>query len=153
MLITSSPGLNNFIIAFGVLVKRKERFKLYKSLKLKGCVFPNIIHPHAIVEKSVELGEGNVILAGANVGSSVKLGNLNYINNSSIVSHDCILTDNIHISPGAVLGSSVKIEDHVLVGMNTTLYLGISIGESTTILNGLRINSDIDKNIIQREDN
>jgi UDP-perosamine 4-acetyltransferase len=140
----------NFIIAFGVLEKRKKRFKLFLDLKEKGCLFPNIIHPQAIVEKSVLMGSGNVILAGANVGSSVILGNLNYINNNSLISHDCHLMDNIHIAPSAVLASSIHIKSHVLIGMNSTLYYGIKIGESTTILNGLIINSDIDDNIIQK---
>jgi sugar O-acyltransferase (sialic acid O-acetyltransferase NeuD family) len=143
-------SINNFIIAFGVLEKRKKRYELFLRLKEKGCLFPNIIHPHAIVEKSVLMGSGNVILAGANVGSSVILGNLNYINNNSLISHDCHFMDNIHIAPSAVLASSINIKSHVLIGMNTTLYYGIKIGESTTILNGLIINSDIDNNIIQK---
>jgi sugar O-acyltransferase (sialic acid O-acetyltransferase NeuD family) len=146
-------NINSFVIAFGVLERRNKRFELYTSLKELGCNFPNIIHPRAIVEKTVLIGEGNVILAGANIGSCVKLGNLNYINNNSLVSHDCVLSDNIHIAPAAALASSIIIESHVLVGMNTTLYFGIKIGEYSTILNGLTINNNIEKNIIQKFNN
>ena len=146
-------NINHFVIAFGVLEKRNIRFELYTNLKKLGCEFPNIIHPKSIVENSVVLGEGNVILAGANVGSCVKLGNLNYINNSALISHDCVLMDNIHIAPGAVLASSIIIESHVLIGMNTTIYYGLKIGESSTILNGLIINNNVDKNIIQKTNN
>lgn len=142
--------ISNFVIAFGVLEKRKKRYELYLSLKERGCSFPNIIHPKAIVEKSVIMGHGNVILAGANVGSSVILGDLNYINNNSLVSHDCCLLNNIHIAPSAVLASSINIKSHVLVGMNSTLFYGINIGESTTILNGLIINCDIESNTTQK---
>jgi sugar O-acyltransferase (sialic acid O-acetyltransferase NeuD family) len=145
--------ITNFVIAFGVLEKRYKRFELYSALKEIGCKFPNIIHPRAIVEKSVKLGEGNVILAGANIGSSVKLGNLNYINNNSLISHDCTLDNNIHIAPGAVLASSIKVESDVLIGMNTTLFYGITIGASSTILNGLIINNNIQDNIIQKINN
>jgi sugar O-acyltransferase (sialic acid O-acetyltransferase NeuD family) len=145
--------INNFVIAFGVLEKRHKRLELYSDLKEMGCNFPNIIHPRAIVEKSVELGEGNVILAGANIGSSVKLGNLNYINNNSVISHDCKLDNNIHIAPGAVLASSIKVESNVLIGMNTTLFYGITIGASSTILNGLIINNNIQDNSIQKINN
>lgn len=143
-------SINNFIIAFGVLEKRKKRFELFLELKEKGCLFPNVVHPKAIVEKSVNMGSGNVILAGANVGSSVVLGDLNYINNNSLISHDCCLFNNIHIAPSAVLASSIKIKSHVLIGMNCTLYYGINIGESSTILNGLIINCDIESNIVQK---
>jgi sugar O-acyltransferase (sialic acid O-acetyltransferase NeuD family) len=146
-------SINNFIIAFGVLEKRKKRFELFLKLKDKGCLFPNIIHPKAIVEKSVKMGSGNIILAGANVGSSVILGDLNYINNNSLISHDCCFMNNIHIAPSAVLASSIKIESHVLVGMNSTIFYGLKIGESTTILNGLIINSNIHNDVIQKVNN
>jgi sugar O-acyltransferase (sialic acid O-acetyltransferase NeuD family) len=151
LLIESS--IFNFVLAFGVLEKRKKRYDLYLTLKEKGCLFPNIIHSKAIVEKSVIMGEGNVILAGANVGSSVILGDLNYINNNSLISHDCRLLNNIHIAPSAVLASSINVKSHVLIGMNSTLYYGLNIGESTTILNGLIINCDIESNIVQKTNN
>lgn len=141
-------GVNKFVIAFGVISNRKKRFDLYKEMKSYGASFINLIHEKAIVEKSVELGEGNVILAGANVGSSAQLGNLNYINNSSIVSHDCKLKDNIHIAPGAVLASSINIGSNSLIGMNTTLFYGVSIGENVTINNGLILNTDVEDNDI-----
>jgi sugar O-acyltransferase (sialic acid O-acetyltransferase NeuD family) len=143
-------SINHFIIAFGVLEKRIKRYDLFKKLSAKGCHFPNIIHDKAIVETSVKMGVGNVVLAGSNIGSSVIMGDLNYINNNSLISHDCVLKNNIHIAPGAVLASSINIQSHVLVGMNTTLYYGINIGESTTILNGLTINTNLEPNIIKK---
>jgi sugar O-acyltransferase (sialic acid O-acetyltransferase NeuD family) len=146
-------NINNFVLAFGVLSQRNIRYELYLKFKKMGCNFPNIIHPKAVVEESVIMGEGNVILAMANVGSCVKMGNLNYINNNALVSHDCELQDNIHLAPSSVLASSITIESNVLVGMNTTLYYGISIGNGVTILNGLVINNSISKNIIQKINN
>lgn len=143
-------SISNFIIAFGVLNNRQNRYNKFLELKDRGCCFPNIIHPKAVVENSVKMGSGNVVLAGANIGSSVVLGDLNYINNNSLVSHDCTLKNNIHIAPSAVLASSIIIESHVLIGMNSTLYYGINIGENSTILNGLIINSNIENNIIQK---
>lgn len=143
----------NFIIAFGVLTQRNVRYELFLKLKKIGCIFPNIIHPRAIVEDSVVMGEGNVILAMANVGSCVTMGNLNYINNNSLISHDCELHNNIHLAPASVLASSIKIESNVLIGMNTTLYYGIIIGSDSTILNGLIINNSISKNTVQKNNN
>jgi len=136
-------GYENYILAFGIIENRKKRFFLYKNMLEKGCKFPNIIHCKAIVEESVSLGQGNIILAGANVGSAVKLGNLNYINNSSVVSHDCVLDDNIHIAPGAVLASSIHIGSHSLIGMNSSIYIGVEIAEGMTIKNGDVVNSNV----------
>jgi sugar O-acyltransferase (sialic acid O-acetyltransferase NeuD family) len=146
-------NIYDFVVAFGVLENRKNRFTTYQVLKKLGCRFPNIIHPKSIIEKSVELGEGNVFLAGSNIGSCAKVGNLNYINNNALISHDCVLFDNIHVAPGAVVASSVRIESNVLIGMNATIYYGLAIGEGSTILNGLIINNSIEKNKIQRNNN
>ena len=146
-------GIKNFILAFGVLTQRNVRYDLYLKMKQMGCVFPNVIHPKAIVEESVVMGEGNVILAMANVGSCVKMGNLNYINNNALISHDCELHENIHLAPASVLASSIIVESNVLIGMNTTLYYGITIGSDSTILNGLTINNSISKNTIQKNNN
>jgi len=146
-------GINNFILAFGVLTQRNARYDLYLKLKQMGCIFPNVIHPKAIVEESVVMGEGNVILAMANVGSCVKMGNLNYINNNALISHDCELHENIHLAPASVLASSIIIESNVLIGMNSTLYYGITIGYGSTILNGLIINNTVSKNVIQKINN
>lgn len=146
-------GINNFILAFGVLTQRNARYDLYLKSKQMGCIFPNVIHPKAIVEESVVMGEGNVILAMANVGSCVKMGNLNYINNNALISHDCELHENIHLAPASVLASSIIIESNVLIGMNSTLYYGITIGYGSTILNGLIINNTVSKNVIQKINN
>jgi len=146
-------GINNFILAFGVLTQRNVRYELYLKLKELGCIFPNVIHPKAVVEQSVIMGEGNVILAMANVGSCVKMGNLNYINNNALISHDCELHDNVHLAPASVLASSIVIESNVLIGMNSTLYYGITIGFGSTILNGLIINNTVSKNVIQKNNN
>ncbi len=148
-----SLGYTNYIIAFGVLENRIKRFELYNKLKKIGCEFPNIIHPNALIEESVTFGEGNVILAGANIGSCVTIGNLNYINNNSLISHDCVLENNIHIAPAAVLASSIQIKSNTLIGMNTTLYFGIKIGSNSTILNGLIVNNDVEDNIILKSNN
>jgi sugar O-acyltransferase (sialic acid O-acetyltransferase NeuD family) len=146
-------GINHFILAFGVLTERNLRYSLYLKMKQMGCYFPNIIHSKAVVEDSVIMGEGNVVLAQANIGSCVKLGNLNYINNNALISHDCELNDNIHLAPGAVLASSILVESNVLIGMNSTVYYGISIGNGATILNGLIINNSISSNKIQKTNN
>jgi sugar O-acyltransferase (sialic acid O-acetyltransferase NeuD family) len=141
-------GYKNFVIGFGVLTNRENRLKLYEKLKSEGASFPNIIHPKANIEKSVLLGEGNVFLAGSNIGSFVKIGNLNYFNNNCLISHDCEILDNSHFAPACVLGSSILIENNCLIGMNTTLYYGISIGSKSVINNGIILNKSIDKNSI-----
>ena len=136
-------GFINFVFAFGIIENRKKRFKLFTTMKKKGAKFANIVHKKAIVEDSVKMGEGNVILAGANVGSAVEMGDLNYINNSSVISHDSVIHNNVHVAPGAVLASSIELGSHSLIGMNSTLFYGIKIGENVVVNNGIVVNNDI----------
>lgn len=144
-------GYNNFVVGFGILTNRKLRYNIYTKLKDQGASFPNIIHPMSLIEPSVVMGEGNVFLGGCNIGSYCEIGNLNYFNNGCLISHDCKIKDNSHFAPASVLGSSIKVENDCLIGMNTTLYFGISIGENAVINNGLNINKSINSNSIINE--
>jgi len=139
-------GINNFVLAFGVISKRDIRYKVYADMKKKGCKFPNIVHPSSIIEPSTIMGEGNIILAGANIGSEARLGNLNYINNSSVVSHECDIHNNVHIAPGAVLGGRVTIGNNSLIGMNVNVYYDITIGKNVTVNNGVCVDRNIPDN-------
>ncbi len=141
-------GFNKFVLAFGVIDHRNIRMDLFNKMIKWGAEFPNILHPKSIVEQSVTMGQGNIILAGANVGSSVKLGNLNYINNNALVSHDCSISNNVHIAPGAVLASNISVKDNSLIGMNTTLFFGIKIGFNVVINNGVNLNFDVRDNSV-----
>jgi sugar O-acyltransferase (sialic acid O-acetyltransferase NeuD family) len=139
-------GIKNFVLAFGIISKRNIRYKVYAEMKKKGCKFPNIIHRSSIIESSTIIGEGNIILAGANIGSEARLGNLNYINNSSVVSHECDIQNNVHIAPGAILGGRVKIGNNSLIGMNVNVYYDIIIGENVTVNNGVCIDENLADN-------
>ena len=56
-------------------IKEKE-FQRYKD---KGYDFVNYIHPTAIIEKDVVIGEGNNIFEGVIIQSGVRIGNANLI--------------------------------------------------------------------------
>jgi UDP-3-O-[3-hydroxymyristoyl] glucosamine N-acyltransferase len=47
-----------------------------------------------------------VILQGAVVNAGVTLGQNVIINTGAIVEHDCIVEDDSHICPGAILGGT-----------------------------------------------
>lgn len=124
------------------------RKKIYEMIKNKGYFMPNIIHPKAMIESSVELGEGNLILAGAIIGSDAKIGNDCIINTGAIVSHDCVIEDHAKISPGAILAGNVHVGENSLIGMGVTIYIGVKIGKNVIISNGKNIFSDVPDNSV-----
>lgn len=141
-----TKGLQNIVLGIGGVLSKGSRKKIFLSLKEKGLYVPNIIHPSASVEPSVELGEGNQIMQGAIIGSNVKIGNNCIINSGSIISHDTIIGDNVHIAPGAIIAGGVTIKEDTIIGMGATIFLGLTIGKNVIIQNGTHIFTDIADN-------
>lgn len=141
-----TKGLQNVIIGIGAVLSKEGRKNIFLALKEKGLYVPNIIHPSASVEPSIELGEGNQIMQGAIIGSNVKIGNNCIINSGSIISHDTIIGDNVHIAPGAIIAGGVVIKEDTIIGMGATIFLGLTIGKNVVIQNGNHIFTDIDDN-------
>ncbi len=146
-----SMGISNAVVAVGSIDDPSKRIEIYERLKQAGFRLPNLVHPNASVEPSVQMGEGNIILANATVGSATELGNLCYINTASVISHDCVLDDNVHLAPGAILAGRVTIGVNSLIGMGATVFIEVKIGRNVRIRNGLHTFKDIPDNTTLRK--
>ncbi|MFO0695680.1 MAG: DapH/DapD/GlmU-related protein [Polyangiales bacterium] len=69
------------------------------------------VHPTAIVDEDVVLGEGTKVWHFVHVSKGARLGDR------------CILGQNVFIGPGVVLGRGVKIQNNVAV------YAGVEVGD------------------------
>ena len=136
-------GYNNIVLCFGNIFNRSNRFDKFLEFRAKGFKFPNIIHKDASIESSSSMGSGNIILAGAIVGSEVNILDLNYLNTGSILSHECELQNNIHLAPGSTIGGRVSIGNNTLIGMNSTIYFDAKIGSNVTVNNGVNVSRDV----------
>ncbi len=122
----------------------------YEKLKKYGFEFPNVIHARAILEPSVQLGEGNLICAGAIIGAQARIGNDCVINAGAIISHDCIISDHCHVASGAVLAGIITVGENTLIGQNVTIYSRVKIGSNVVIENGCSIFKDVPDNTVVR---
>jgi len=136
------------VVGIGGLDNQMSRLDLFNRLKSIGYQCPNIIHPKAIVEPSVLLGEGNHIMGGALVGSCALLSNNIIVNSNSVISHDCIIHDNVHVTPGAILAGTVEVGENTIIGMGVTVFYNCKIGNNVIITNGKHIFNNIDDNKI-----
>jgi sugar O-acyltransferase (sialic acid O-acetyltransferase NeuD family) len=134
--------------AVGAVRSHADRQGHYARLKKAGFSISKLIHPKAIVEPSVMLGEGNQIMAGAVVGS----GNNSIVNSGAVLSHDCSIGDNAHLAPGAILAGGVRVGSGTLVGVGVTVYLGVRIGQGVTINNGLDVHADVHDHAVVKRD-
>ncbi len=141
-------GLKNVVLGIGAVLNHSVRKKTFLNLKAKGLRMPNILHPSASVEQSVQLGDGNHIMQGAIIGSCVKIGNNCIINSGCIISHDAIIGDNVHIAPGAIIAGNVIVKNNSVIGMGATVFLGVKIGKNVVVNNGSNVFEDVPDDIV-----
>lgn len=126
------------------------RKHVYEMLKEMQFELPNLIHSSCSIESSASIGEGNQFMMGSMIGSDTIIKNNCLINSGSVVSHDCVLHNHCHIAPGAILAGSVEVGEISLVGMGSTIYIGVNIGKEVIIYNGINVFNDVkDKLIIE----
>lgn len=108
----------------------------YDRKRLVGLIthsFGTAIHPTAIIDPSVHLGVGTVIVHNVVVQANCCIGNHVIINTGAIIDHDCSLEDFVHVGPGATLCGGVRIGECTLVGAGSVVAPRVGIGKDCVI--------------------
>ena len=134
-----SPAAIGLVNAVGQKVNDPLRKSVYLKFKQKGYYFPQLIHPFSFVDKTVILDEGVQIMAGAVVQPDVAIGANTIINSRSIIEHDCVIGDHVHIAPGASLCGQVFVRNQSFIGAGATIIQNIQIGENALIGAGVSV--------------
>ena len=130
----------NFIVAIGSNPVRQQIAEEHNDLNWRV-----LIHPSAQISADVELGEGTVVFANAVINPGVKIGKHCIINTSSVVEHDNILEDYVHISPGAILCGTVSVGLRSHIGAGAVIKNNISISKDCVIGAGAIVVKKIEK--------
>ncbi|MBO8132053.1 MAG: acetyltransferase [Candidatus Marinimicrobia bacterium] len=141
-------GITHALITIGSIrnnTKRLELFKISEKLRFK---FPVIVSPEAIVDKTVEVGDGTVIMPGCVVNIDTTIGKNTIINTGAQVDHDCRIGDHCHIAPGAHISGGVEIGDLSFIGIGSTIIQGVRIGKNVIVGAGSVIIKDIPDNAV-----
>lgn len=108
--------------------------------------FGRAIHPETIIDTTVTIGIGTVVMAGTVINSSARIGKHCIINTSSTIDHDCVLEDFVHISPNATVCGGIQIGEGTHIGAGATIIPNLKIGKWCTIGAGAVIIEDIPDN-------
>ena len=108
-----------------------------------SAIYGKAIHPKSILDPTVELGYGTVVMAGVVINSSVIVGNHCILNTSCSIDHDCILSDFVHVSPQATLCGGIQIGEGSQVGAGAVILPNIKIGKWCVIGAGAVITKNI----------
>ncbi|GAB2770279.1 acetyltransferase [Salinimicrobium soli] len=126
------------IIAIGNNEIRKK-----VSEKLNSSISKAISHASSVVDVTVELGQGTVVMANATINADTIIGKHCIVNTGSVIEHDCLLADFVHISPNATLAGGIQVGEGTQVGTGAVIIPGVKIGKWCTIGAGAVVIEDI----------
>ena len=141
-------GIDKAVNAVGGIGSITPRLAVYEKLKAAGFTCPTVVHPRALIEPSVKVGEGGQIFFNAYIGSETEIGSGCIVNTGAILSHDCLLGDYVNISPGAILAGAVTVKERSLVGMGVTINLHVTIGTGARVGNSAVVKADVPDNAV-----
>jgi len=136
-------GIRLAVNSVGGIGSYQVRLDVFQKLAKEGFVCPAIVHPSAHIDPSARLESGVLVLAQSYVSGNAIVGMGTLINNSVVVSHDCVLGVCTNLSPGAKIAGDVIIEDFAQIGMNATVNIGVKVGKECLIGNGATIKKDV----------
>ena len=134
-------GVSKGIVAIGDNHRRLEIVERIQKL-VKSFEFVTVIHPSAVVAKSVTLGAGTVVMAGAVINPGTKVGHHCIINTRASIDHDNQIEDFVSLGPGAITGGCVKIGRGTAIALGAKIIDGINIGAQTVIGAGATVLAD-----------
>ncbi|KAA6441744.1 acetyltransferase [Dyadobacter flavalbus] len=102
------------------------------SSQITHC-FVSLIHPSALVDKTVTIGTGTVIVHGSIIQANSQIGNHVIVNTGASIDHDCKIADYVHIAPGVILCGNVCIGESSLIGAGSCIAPNITIGKNCIV--------------------
>ncbi len=119
----------SFIIAIGNNYVRK----MISQKDSKDIKYYTAIHPSANIGANTSIGEGSVVMANVCINSSAKVGKHCILNTASVIEHDNVIGDFVHISPNATLCGTVTVGDLTHIGAGATIKNNITISDNSII--------------------
>ena len=124
-----------FIIAIGNNAIREK-----VAAKMKNATFYTAIHPTAVIGEGAFIGEGTCVMANAVINADAKVGKHCILNTASVVEHDNLLSDFVHISPAVALAGTVSVGERTWIGIgakvknNTDICADVIVGAGAVVV-------------------
>ena len=125
------------VLAFGDLEDRARVRERYPAAP------PALVDPSATVGGGVVLGRGTVVMAQSALNANARIARDGILNTACVLEHDCVLEENVHVSPGAVLTGAVSVGAGAHIGAAAVVLPGVSIGRHATIGAGAVVTRDV----------
>jgi sugar O-acyltransferase (sialic acid O-acetyltransferase NeuD family) len=113
-----------------------NRSEHWSRLRARGCVGTTVVHPHAHVSATAELGPGCVVAPGAVIGASTVIGEHTLISRGVLVGHHDTIGTFVSLLPGANLASHIVVGDRATVAMGAVVIDHTRIGADAVVAAG-----------------
>lgn len=143
-LVNLSKDFRYAFIAVGQIKSVKLRIDLYERVLNSGFKMPSIISPQSFISRTVQVGEGTIIMNGVVLNSGVRIGNNCIINSKALIEHGTQVADHCHISTGAILNGDCVVESKSFVGSGAIVKHGITIKTGSFVNMGQIVTKDFD---------
>jgi sugar O-acyltransferase (sialic acid O-acetyltransferase NeuD family) len=110
--------------------------------------FISLVHPSALIDKTVLIGIGTVIMHGSIIQANSVIGNHAIVNTGTIIDHDCRIADFVHIAPGSVLCGNIRIGESSFIGAGSCIAPNLVIGKNCIIGAGSIITKNIPDGVV-----
>jgi sugar O-acyltransferase (sialic acid O-acetyltransferase NeuD family) len=134
-------SISSGIVAIGDNAIRSKVVERIKKVS-KDFKFINCIHPNSNIAFDVEIGEGNVVMSGATINTSSKVGDHCILNTNSSIDHDNKISNFVSIAPNSVSGGNVTVNQFSAIGIGATIQHKVSIGSNCIIGAHSLVNKD-----------
>lgn len=143
-----SKGTRSAAIGIGHVGNPEIRNRVYEVAKKIGFSFPNVIHPMTYIANTVHMGEGNMFGAYCTVNPDTNIGDVCIINTGSVIEHEVIIGNGVHIAPHATVLGASHIGDNTFVGAGSVILQGVHIGDNCIIGAGSIVLKDVKDNSV-----
>lgn len=111
----------------------KIKMNICESLRRKGALFTNIIHPTAIVGANCRLGTGIILCPRSILTTNVTVGDFVTINLHSTVGHDATLEAGCTLSGHCSINGAAYLEEGVFMGSHVVVLPSVRIAQYTKV--------------------
>lgn len=121
------------LITVGQIHTVEPRKRLYESLVRLGANLPVVVSSSAYISKRAQIGDGTIVMHGAIVNASARVGVNCILNSQALIEHGAVVGDHCHISTGAKINGDVVVGSGSFIGSGAVIKHGIHIGENVVI--------------------
>jgi sugar O-acyltransferase (sialic acid O-acetyltransferase NeuD family) len=141
-----APAGAPFLVSAFAPRRRRELFAVGEALGLKRA--DALIDPTAILPRSIRIGAGSYINAGAVIGGLSLIGEGVFVNRAVSLGHHTVLGDFATIGPGATLAGNIHVGNDVVIGAGATIFPDIRIGGGAIISGGSVVRKHVPENML-----